>query len=434
MPKILAIDDNSDNLISLKAIMDDAFPGSIVFTAINGSKGIELAIANNPDVILLDIIMPGMDGFEVCRLLKLDERVHDIPVVFLTALKGDKENRIKALEVGAEGFLSKPIDEIELIAQIRAMVKIKAANEQKRDEKEKLEKLVDERTNELVQSQAMLKGIFENLQDAYFRADLTGKFTLISPSAIRLYGYNSIDELIGQQAEILYYDPKERVSLFSRLRSESQVLDFVGRGKKKNGTAFWVSMNVRLLHSDDGRVIGSEGVVRDITERIETEGALKESEEKYRLMVDLLPDAVIIHEGGKFIFANAAALKTVGADSFEQLIERSLMDYVHPDFRKNALERITQIYSTGQPSTFSEEKFVTLKDEIIYVEVIGIPIWVNRPFRQLFEMLLNAGKQNWPFKKAKHNFVNSSKKRLMPFLLQKLNRRLLLMPIKLPPD
>jgi len=380
MPKILAIDDNSDNLISLKAIMDDAFPGSIVFTAINGSKGIELAIANNPDVILLDIIMPGMDGFEVCRLLKLDERVHDIPVVFLTALKGDKENRIKALEVGAEGFLSKPIDEIELIAQIRAMVKIKAANEQKRDEKEKLEKLVDERTNELVQSQAMLKGIFENLQDAYFRADLTGKFTLISPSAIRLYGYNSIDELIGQQAEILYYDPKERVSLFSRLRSESQVLDFVGRGKKKNGTAFWVSMNVRLLHSDDGRVIGSEGVVRDITERIETEGALKESEEKYRLMVDLLPDAVIIHEGGKFIFANAAALKTVGADSFEQLIERSLMDYVHPDFRKNALERITQIYSTGQPSTFSEEKFVTLKDEIIYVEVIGIPIeYMGKP-------------------------------------------------------
>ena len=91
MPKILAIDDNSDNLISLKAIMDDAFPGSIVFTALNGSKGIELAVANNPDVIVLDIIMPEMDGFEVCRRLKLDERVHDIPVVFLTALKGDKE-------------------------------------------------------------------------------------------------------------------------------------------------------------------------------------------------------------------------------------------------------------------------------------------------------------------------------------------------------
>ena len=110
MPKILAIDDINDNLISLKAIIDDAFPGSVVVTALNGSKGIELAIANNPDVILLDIIMPDMDGFEVCQKLKQDARVSDIPVVFLTALKGDKINRIKALEVGAEGFLSKPID------------------------------------------------------------------------------------------------------------------------------------------------------------------------------------------------------------------------------------------------------------------------------------------------------------------------------------
>ena len=206
MPKILAIDDNSDNLISLKAIMEDSFPGSIVFTAINGSKGIELAIANNPDVILLDVIMPGMDGFEVCRLLKSDERVSDIPVVFLTALKGDRENRIKALDIGAEGFISKPIEETELIAQIRAMVKIKAASEQKRGEKLRLENLVKERTNELLQSQAQLKGIFENLQDAYFQADLTGKFTLVSPSAIKMYGYRSLDELLGQQAELLYFN------------------------------------------------------------------------------------------------------------------------------------------------------------------------------------------------------------------------------------
>ncbi len=68
MPKILAIDDINDNLISLKAIIADAFPGATVFTALNGPKGIELAIANNPDVILLDVIMPGMDGFEVCLL------------------------------------------------------------------------------------------------------------------------------------------------------------------------------------------------------------------------------------------------------------------------------------------------------------------------------------------------------------------------------
>lgn len=70
MIKILAIDDSIDNLISLKAITHDVFPGSIMFQALNGSKGIELARNNDPDVILLDIVMPDMDGFEVCRQLK----------------------------------------------------------------------------------------------------------------------------------------------------------------------------------------------------------------------------------------------------------------------------------------------------------------------------------------------------------------------------
>ncbi len=94
MLKILAIDDNNDNLISLKAIVQDAFPESFFYSALNGPKGIDVATANDPDVILLDVIMPDMDGFEVCQILKKNERTRDIPVVFLTANTGSKESRI----------------------------------------------------------------------------------------------------------------------------------------------------------------------------------------------------------------------------------------------------------------------------------------------------------------------------------------------------
>ena len=374
MPKILVVGNINENLISLKAIINDAFPGAVVITALSGPKGIELAIANNPDVILLDIIQPGMDRYEVCRQLKLDKRVSNIPVVFLKALKEDKEYWIKALEAGAEGFLSIPIDETELIAQIRVMVKIKAANEQKLDQKERLEKLVEERIKDLVQSQAQLRGIFENLQDAYLQTDLSGRLTIASPSSVKMYGYQSPDELIGLSANQLYFDINERTVLLSLLRSSGRIEDYVCQGRKNDGSQFWVSMNVQFLYGEDGQISGTEGVVRDISERIKVEKALNESEDKYRVMVELLPDAVVIHAGGEFVFANAAALKTVGADSFEQLIERPLMDYVHPDFRSASMGRIKEIYSTGQPSGFSEEKFVTLKDEIIDVEVIGIPI------------------------------------------------------------
>ena len=147
--KILAIDDNRDNLMALRAVLSDRLPGYKLLTALDGPKGLELALAEDPVVILLDIVMPGMDGFEVCRKLKNDEYLQAIPVLFLTALRSDRDNRIKALEVGADGFLTKPLDEVELVAQIRAMAKIKAANKLLRMEKEQLIALVAERTKDL---------------------------------------------------------------------------------------------------------------------------------------------------------------------------------------------------------------------------------------------------------------------------------------------
>ena len=146
---ILAIDDNMANLIALKAVINDALPDAEVYTALDGVSGMEIALREDIDVILLDIIMPVMNGYEVCTRLKKDEQLRHIPVVFLTAQRTDRESRIKALDSGAEGFLTKPLDEAELVAQIRAMAKIKEANTLKQMEKERLAALVAERTREL---------------------------------------------------------------------------------------------------------------------------------------------------------------------------------------------------------------------------------------------------------------------------------------------
>jgi len=162
--KILAIDDNIDNLVSLKAVINDIFSTADVFTATNGPMGIELAIKEDPDVILLDVIMPIMDGYEVCRKLKANPIVSDIPVVFVTAIKGDKANRIIALESGAEGFLAKPIDASELIAVIRAMSKIKNAIVEKRTENERLTLLVSEKTNELMKAHKSTLALLDELR------------------------------------------------------------------------------------------------------------------------------------------------------------------------------------------------------------------------------------------------------------------------------
>jgi PAS domain S-box-containing protein len=161
--KILVIDDNADNLTSVKALIKEAFPDSLILTALNGTIGIEMA-SLDPDLILLDILMPGMDGFEVCRSLKSNKNLSDIPVVFFTALKGDRESRIQALECGAEAFIAKPIDETELTAQIRAMVKIKTANIGKRDENKRLAALVEEQTHQLKNDYIATLNILEDLK------------------------------------------------------------------------------------------------------------------------------------------------------------------------------------------------------------------------------------------------------------------------------
>ena len=162
--KVLAIDDNLDNLIIVKALMRETFPEARVITTLSGIEGLELASTHNPDIILLDIVMPVMDGFEVCKKLKSDPELVDIPVVFVTALKSDKESRIKGLEVGAEAFLAKPIDKTELVAQIKAMLKIRMANKSKKSENIHLAALVSDRTRELEKNNMATLNLLEDLR------------------------------------------------------------------------------------------------------------------------------------------------------------------------------------------------------------------------------------------------------------------------------
>jgi two-component sensor histidine kinase len=149
MDKILAIDDNQDNLVSISALLKHFVPGCTVITAHSGSKGVEIAQREKPDIILLDIQMPEMDGFEVCGNLKAHPETQHIPIAMLTAVKKDSESVIKGLELGADAFLTKPINELELAAQVKVLLRIKKAEDTLRFERDNLESVVQTRTREL---------------------------------------------------------------------------------------------------------------------------------------------------------------------------------------------------------------------------------------------------------------------------------------------
>lgn len=142
MIKILAIDDKHNNLVVLTALFSSSFPDARIITAVSGREGIEKALTENPDVILLDLVMPIMDGIETCKRLKEDNFLKRIPVIMITATKTDSKTRTKALETGVEAFLSKPIDEAELTAQVSCMLRIKRSEDKVIQDNERVEALV----------------------------------------------------------------------------------------------------------------------------------------------------------------------------------------------------------------------------------------------------------------------------------------------------
>lgn len=118
--KILVVDDRPDNVYFLQSRLQAE--NFLVITAFSGPEGIEKAKTSKPDLILLDIMMPGMDGYEVCKILTNDEETKDIPIILVTA-KVDSNDVAEGLKVGAFDYIKKPFDKIELIARINSALR-----------------------------------------------------------------------------------------------------------------------------------------------------------------------------------------------------------------------------------------------------------------------------------------------------------------------
>ena len=127
MATILVVDDEPINVKMLKRLL--TAEGFEVIEAANGEEAIALAGRTNPDLILMDIMMPGMDGFEATRFIKAKEASRFTPVVMVTALS-TMEDKVKGIEAGADDFLTKPYDTVELLARTRSLLKVKSLNDQ----------------------------------------------------------------------------------------------------------------------------------------------------------------------------------------------------------------------------------------------------------------------------------------------------------------
>ena len=188
--RILIVDDNRNNLFTLRALIEKHMDAEVL-DADSGQAALDMALQNpRIDLIVLDVQMPEMDGFQTASMLKVRQRTQDIPIIFLTAAYKTDEFQQRGYEVGAADYLLKPIDDNQLINKISTYLRL---IEKERDMNRRLEQRVEERTRELNIANHYLESVINNMGEALLLLDPEGRIKTANPAACSMLDYAEAD-------------------------------------------------------------------------------------------------------------------------------------------------------------------------------------------------------------------------------------------------
>lgn len=275
MKKVLVIDDTNLNLRLVKSTLNKYIPDCQVLMAQSGEEGIKIAKEELPDTILLDIFMPEMDGFEVCKILKENKITRHIPIILNSAIVSDSKSIIKGLNIGADAFITKPIDPAELSTQVKVMLRIKHAEDNLKKESEKYRIMT------------------ETLPDAVTTINLKGEITYVSPRTIEIFGFDNQSEIIGKNA-IRTLVPEQRdtaMKAMSVVLKKGMIKDVEFRFIKNDGTEFTGELSASLIKNDKGEPIEFIIITKDITDRKIAENEILAYQKKLKTLNSELTSA-----------------------------------------------------------------------------------------------------------------------------------------------
>ena len=259
---ILIVDDQEANVILLEQLLGDAGYRNVTSTMSSGDV-CAMHRKHCYDLILLDLQMPGMDGFEVIAGLKANEADAYLPVLVVTAQPG---HRLRALQVGAKDFVSKPFDLVEVKTRIRNMLEVRLVYRKLADYSAMLERTVQERTAELRESEARYRSLTELASDWYWEQDETGTFTRVSGPVLEMLGIR-VDPITGGQAEhgAVGWNEAERALLQAKIAAREPFLDFVLSRLNVNGSRQRFQVSGEPMFNHSCRFIGYRGVGVELT-------------------------------------------------------------------------------------------------------------------------------------------------------------------------
>lgn len=224
---------------------------------------------------------------------------------------------------------------------------------------------------ELKKSEIMYRSLFEYATDAIFVESMDGTILSLNEKAADMLGYKK-EELINQPVELLLPEKftQNKEELIEKLKSH-QHFRMETKNKRKDGVYIDVEVSLSLVQLTDQSVF--QVFVRDITERKKEQMALRESEERYRQIIEATPIAFVIHKMSKVTYMNPYALNTLGAESKNQVIGKSILNFIHPDDQEITRERIKKILQ-GEEVPLFERKVVRFDGSILHMEFITKPL------------------------------------------------------------
>ncbi|MBW4553668.1 MAG: PAS domain S-box protein [Aphanocapsa sp. GSE-SYN-MK-11-07L] len=357
---ILVVDDQPNNLKVLAALL--AEQGYKVRKATSGEMALQAIRISAPDLVLLDIMMPEMDGYEVCIQLKASPDWREIPVIFLSALD-EALDKVKAFQVGGSDYISKPYQIEEVLARIEHQLTIQQQRQQLIAQNVQLQQqvLYRQQTEAMLQeSQHKLSRLVNSLPGIVFACanDADWSMRYLSEGCQTLTGYSS-EELSGQ-SELNYnqiIDPSDWSSLRATIGAAiAQQQPYIAeyRIRTRSGAEKWLWEKGHGLWDQAGQLLGLEGFITDITELKTAEASLRESQGRFRSLVNNIPGVVYrcSHDLDwtlEYINDYISVITGYPAADLIGNHRRSFASLLHPEDYLAAEQTASEFGPTGQP-------------------------------------------------------------------------------------
>lgn len=385
-PTMLLVDDNADNLFVLEQIILEILPQCKILKASSAPAGLALASTESIDGALIDVQMPKTGGIEMCKLLKADPNTACIPIILITAHRAPLELRVQGLEAGADDFIARPVDNMELAARIRVMLRIKRGEDELRQKQLRLSLIgsiairikMDLSVDEIVEhTVSQISRSFPGFRVSYAKIDKNNRLTVLHSK-----GPQNMPSLSGLSANLMSTpeymkalqegkpicaddvnnDPRlvefadklaageSRAALDVPIRLFKKIVGLLcldsSKPRKWNQHEIitlvelsnYLSVVLKDAHTRKQRLLAEEKVKKinaELEELVEQRTAeLRESEKKLRLIAENSSDAILAYDmDQKLLYVNPAIKKLMGY-TVEETRDRPFIDWLHPDDRE----------------------------------------------------------------------------------------------------